>query len=190
VLWEHVGDIFAAVGDDRTAWQALKTSWLLEKPAKRGRLADKIKTVQKRLPPEQASALETAYLKNFSPAGLEFSSFAKVQAKLRGKTVKFDAIVHFSPPDNFNLTVMGPLMMPLWKARLSGEASSMDSIALKDIDPATFDYWASLITGELREWFSGGYLAQGVLAKGWQSDCLTGGAQEVCLDDSLAWPEK
>ena len=188
VIWEHVGEIYAASGDDRTAWRALKTAWLLEKPAKRARLSARIKAIQKKIPPREAPALKTAYLRDFSPAGLEFSSFARVQAKLRGKTVKFDAIVHFSPPDTLNLTVMGPLMMPLWKAQLSGSVSELDPAALNGIDPAAFDYWASLITGELRGWFSGGWLERGAPEEGWRR-CFSGGAREVCLNDGLAWPE-
>ncbi|HBA61739.1 MAG TPA: hypothetical protein DCZ92_13195 [Elusimicrobia bacterium] len=190
VIWEHAGEIYAAAGDSKTAWRAFKTAWLLEKPAKRDRLYSRLKTLQKTIPAAEASALETAYLREFSPAGLEFSAFAKIQAKLRGKTVKFDAILHFSPPDKFNLTVMGPLMMPLWKARAGAAGAELDPVALKDIDPDAFAYWAGLITGELRGWFSGDWLAGGALEKGWQSDCLTGGAGEVCLNTELAWPEK
>lgn len=189
VIWAHAGDIYAAAGNNNVAWLAWRNSWLLEKPAKRAKAAARLKELRKNIEPAVLSALELVYLRNFSPAGLEFSSFAKVEAKLRGKTVKFDAILHFSPPSDFNLTVMGPLMVPLWKARLSGGVMDMDAIAIKDIDSGTFSYWASLITGELGGWFSGEYL-DGAKGGGWREPCFMGGAREVCLDSSLAWPEE
>ncbi|OGR44962.1 MAG: hypothetical protein A2X35_06080 [Elusimicrobia bacterium GWA2_61_42] len=182
VIWAHAGDIYAAAGDNRTAWLAWKYSRLLEKPARRAAADAKLKDLQKKIPAAEAEGLERAYLKNFSPAGLEFSSFAKVEAKLRGRTVKFDAILHYAPPSDFNLTVMGPLMVPLWKARASGAALELDAIGIKDIDPATFSYWAALITAELRDWFSGQTLAGGKFDDGWDSSCFAGDGREVCLD--------
>ena len=187
VIWAHAGEIYEAAGDYKTAWRAYKPAWLLEKPAKRSGPAGKIKALLKKIPEAEAGELEKAYIKSFSPAGLEFSSFAKVQAKLRGKTVKFDAMLHFSPPDNFSLTVMGPLMAPMWSAKLGGGVLSMDPMDLKGIDPAAFDYWAGLVTEELRAWFSGEYL--GELPDG-EKECSKGPLREVCLDGDRAWPVK
>ncbi|MBI4351077.1 MAG: tetratricopeptide repeat protein [Elusimicrobia bacterium] len=189
VIWAHAGDIYEANGENNVAWLAWRKSWLLEKPAKRAKAAARLKELRKKIEPGVLPALELAYLKNFSPSGLEFSSFAKVEAKLRGKTVKFDAILHFSPPSDFNLTVMGPLMVPLWKAKVSGGVMDMDAISIKDIDSGSFSYWASLIAGELSGWFSGEYL-EGAKGGGWREPCFTGGGREVCLDPALAWPEE
>ena len=183
VIWAHAGAIYEAAGDYRTAWQAWKNSRLLEKPDKRGAADARLKALQKNIPGAEAEGLERAYLKRFSPAGLEFSSFAKVEAKLRGRTVKFDAILHFAPPSDFSLTVMGPLMAPLWKARVNGAGLELDAIAIPGIDPETFSYWASLITVELRDWFSGKTIAGGKFNDGWDSACFDGGGKEVCLDD-------
>ncbi|MEI7528556.1 MAG: tetratricopeptide repeat protein [Elusimicrobiota bacterium] len=187
VVWEHAGDIYEAAGENKNAWTAFKTSWLLQKPALRAGPAAKLKAVLKKIPAPEAAELQKAYLRSFSPAGLEFSSFAKVQAKLRGKTVKFDAMLHFSPPDNFSLAVMGPLMTPLWNARLSGDRAAVDPMSLKGVDPQAFDYWAGLVAEELRAWFAGEYLVE---YSGAEKECATGPLREVCLDDDRAWPVK
>lgn len=186
VIWAHAGDIYAASGDHGRAWLAWKNAWLLEKPGKRGKAEARLKDLAGKLGP-RLPALQLAYLKTFSPAAHEFSSFAKLEGRLRGKTVKFDAIVHYAPPSDFSLTVMGPLMAPLWKARVSGGVMDLDSISIKDIDSETFSYWASLIAGELGAWFAGDYLAS---PGPWNSPCYAGGAREVCLDGALAWPEE
>ncbi len=189
VVWAHAGDIYEAAGNYGGAWLAWKNSWLLETPGKRAKAADRLGELREKIGPGALPALEAAYLRGFSPSGLEFSSFAKVEAKLRGKTIKFDAILHFSPPSDFSLTVMGPLMAPLWKARVSGGFMDLDAIAIKDIDSSTFSYWASLITGELGAWFSGEYLP-GAHEGSWKGQCFTSGPGEVCLDKALAWPEE
>ncbi|HNW43215.1 MAG TPA: tetratricopeptide repeat protein [Elusimicrobiales bacterium] len=185
VVWAHAGDIYSAAGDLKTAWRAYKNSWLLEKPAKRDAVAKKIKVLLGKIPEAAAAELQKTYLKDFSPAGLEFATFAKVQAKLPGKSVKFDAMLHFSPPDNFTISVMGPLMVPLWNAKLSGDGLAMDSMALSGIAPDKFNYWAALVTEELGAWFSGAYLEGLPVA---QKDCAKGPLREVCLDDDRAWP--
>lgn len=185
VIWAHAGDIYAASGDNSRAWLAWKKSWLLEKPAKRGKAAARIRELGAKLPAGALPALQLAYMKSFSPAGLPFSSFAKLEGRLRGKTVKFDAIVHFSPPDNFNLTVMGPLMAPLWKARVSGGMTELDAMEIKEIDSHAFSYWATLIAGEMGAWFSGDYLAQ---APAWDEPCFEGNGRKVCLEKGLPWP--
>ncbi len=181
VVWGHAGDIYEAAGDDVSAWRSWKRAAMLEKAGKRGPAEARIKALQKKIPADKAAALTQAYLADFLPRGQEVSSFAKVEAKLRGKTVKFDALLHFSPPEDFSLTVMGPLMAPLWRANLTADGLEMDSMSIKEIDPEAFNYWASLIAVELRAWFSGAAFSAGSMADGWGSDCLTGAGREVCL---------
>ncbi len=183
VVWGHAGDIYAAAGDPRSAWLAWSYSRVLDKPDKRGTADARLEALQKKIPGAEAADLRRRYLASFLPAGLEFSSFAKVEAKLHGKTVKLDAIIRFAPPDELSITVMGPLMAPLWKLRLNGEVTDMDAVELKGIDPAAFNYWAAQIAGELRDWFSGRTLAAGGLPDGWKSGCFSGGGKEVCLDE-------
>lgn len=183
VIWGHAGDIFEAAGDPKAAWLAWRTARLLEKPAKRAAADARLKALQKRLPAAEAGPLRHEYLRRFLPFGQEFSAFAKVEAKLRGRTVKFDALLRFAPPDNFALTVMGPLMAPLWRARFEGGAFEMDAVELKELDPAAFYYWSSLVTAELRDWFSGRSLAAGFHDGGWGEDCYAGAGRETCLDE-------
>ena len=183
VVWGHAGDIYAAAGDPRAAWLAWSYARLLDKPDKRGAADARLEALEKKIPASEAAALRRRYLASFLPAGLEFSSFAKLEAKLRGRTVKLDALIRFAPPDGLSITVMGPLMAPLWKLRLNGGAADMDAVELKGIDPAAFNYWAGLIAGELRDWFSGRTLAAGEMPDGWKDGCFSGGGKEVCLDE-------
>ncbi len=182
VIWGHAGDIYEASGDSKAAWFAWRTARLLEKPARRAAADARLKALQKKIPAEQAGPLRHEYLRRFLAYGMDFSSFAKVEARLRGRTVKFDAMLRFSQPDDFTLTVMGPLMAPLWKARFKDGAFEMDAVELKELDPAAFYYWSSLVTAELRDWFAGRALAAGFSGGDWGDDCYAGAGREVCLD--------
>ena len=181
VVWAHAGDIYEAAGDLKEAWVSWRMSEVLERPDKRKTAESRLKALQKKIPADQAGKLRRSALAALLPSGMEFSSFAKVEAKLRGKTVKFDAILHFSPPEDLTVTVMGPLMAPLWKARLTGDGMEMDSVSLAGLDPDAFTYWAALMGGELRDWFSGRTVNSLDLSGGWGEDCFKGGGREVCF---------
>lgn len=190
-VWDHAGDIFASSGDWRAAWRSFNISFMLERPEKRKNQLAKIKNARKQLPDEEAQALTAAFLKAFSPGGKEFSAFAKVYATVRGKQVKLDGIVRFSPPEDFSFTLMGPLMAPLWKIKAGGGTIEMDAPALKDVDENAFNYWASLMASEFRDYLSGDYLdGKALMPDGWGSDCLESPGRRVCLNGDLNLVEK
>lgn len=182
-VWDHTGDIYAASGGWQNAWRAYNISFLIERPGKRKNQLSKIKSARNQLPGEQASALTAALLRTFSPGGKEFSAFAKVYAIFKGKTIKLDGIVRFSPPDDFSFTLMGPLMAPLWKIKAGGGTIEMDAAALKDVDENAFNYWASLMAAEFKDYLSGAFLDAGAaLPDGWSSDHLLSPGRKVYLN--------
>ncbi|MCX5784783.1 MAG: tetratricopeptide repeat protein [Elusimicrobia bacterium] len=189
-LWEHAGEIYASTGDYKNAWRAFKTSFALDRSEKRKATADEIKDMQKKIDPKEAAALETELMKGLLLQGREFSAFAKLYAKFKGKQVKLDAVVHFSPPDDFSLIVMGPLMAPLWKIKLSGSEIEMDEFSLKGLDEDAFKYWAPLMAEEMRGYFSGAWLDEAAPDEpGWDLERLKNAQREVRLDKTLTYPE-
>jgi hypothetical protein len=103
--------------------------------------------------------------------------------------VKLDAVAHFSPPEDFSLIVMGPLMSPLWKIKLSGSEVEMDVFSLKGLDQETFSYWARLMAEEMRDYFSGAWL-RGAAADSddWDLERLKNRQREVRLDETISYP--
>jgi tetratricopeptide (TPR) repeat protein len=189
-LWEHAGEIYCAAGDYKNAWRAFKTSFALDRSQKRRATAEKIKDTQKKIDPKEAAALETEFMKGALLQGREFSAFAKLYAKFKGKQVKLDAVAHFSPPEDFSLTVMGPLMAPLWKIKLSGSEVEMDAFSLKGLDEGAFSYWARLMAEEMRDYFSGAWLRGAAPDRyGWGMERLKNAQREVRLDKTLIYPE-
>jgi len=190
VVWEHAGEIYGAVGDYKNSWRAFKISFLLDRSPKRRDTAERIKEAQKKIPPVEAPGLETGFLNDALLQGREFSSFAKLYAKFKGKSVKLDAVVHFSPPEDFSLIVMGPLMAPLWKIKLSGSEVEMDVFSLKGLDEAAFSYWARLMAEEMRDYFSGAWLTGAAPDRpGWDRERLKSAQREIRLDKELGCPE-
>ena len=185
ILWTHAGDIYAAEADWKAAWRAYNIALTLERPDKKKAAQDKIKAVRARIPDSEASALTVDFLKVFGVGGREFSAFAKVYASFKGKKVKLDGVLRFSPPDNFAFTLVGPLMAPMWKIKIDGDAVEMDESSFKDVDEETFGYWATRMASELKDYLSGGYLADARLEGGWTSDTLLAASRKVYLGEDL-----
>ncbi|HAH31550.1 MAG TPA: hypothetical protein DCL44_04480 [Elusimicrobia bacterium] len=189
-LWEHAGEIYASTGDYKNAWRAFKTSYALDRSEKRKATADQIKDMQKKIDPKNALALKTEFMRGLLLQGREFSAFAKLQAKFKGKQVKLDAVLHFVPPEDFSLIVMGPLMAPIWKIKLSGSDIEMDAFSLKGLDEDSFQYWARLMAAEMRDYFSGAWLSDtAAVEPGWDLERLKNAQREVSLDKTLTYPE-
>ena len=186
VIWLHYGEILEASGAPGEAWQAYRTSVLLEKPAKRDKPLSRLEKLQPALP--AAAELRAAYLKRFIPQGLPFSTFAKIQARLKGKTVKLDALLRYSPEGELSLTVMGPLMTPLWKGRVSAAGAELDPMSLNGADPAAFAYWAGLMLRELRALLAGVWTGQ--VPAAWKEDCAAGAEREICYGGDLWLPRE
>ena len=185
ILWNHAGDIYAAESDWKGAWRAYNMALLLERTDNKKAVQDKIKNVRKRIPDAEASALTVELLKARGLNSQEFSALAKVYGIFKGKNIKLDGVLRFSPPDSFSFTLVGPLMAPMWKIKIEGGEVAMDAASLKDIDEETFGYWAALMGTGLKDYLSGGFLSGARLENGWGSDTLLGGPLKIYLDSDL-----
>ncbi len=185
ILWSHAGDIYAAESDWKGAWRAYNIALVLERASKKKDLQDKIKNVRKRIPDAEASALTVELLKTFGLNGKDFSAFAKVYAGFKGKKIKLDGVLRFSPPDSFAFTLVGPLMAPIWKIKIEGSDVAMDAASFNNVDAETFGYWSALIGTELKDYLSGGFLSGAALENGWGSDILLGGSRKIYLGDDF-----
>ena len=181
-LWAHAGDIYAASTDWKGAWRAYSVAALFERADKKKDLRDKIKTIRKQIPDSEASALTVEFLKALGLNGKDFAAFAKVYATFRGKKIKLDGVLRFSPPDNFTFTLLGPLMAPMWKITMDGNEVAMDAASLKDVDEETLSYWATLMGTEFKDYLSGAFLSGARLENGWGSDTLLSGSRKIYLD--------
>lgn len=186
ILWDHAGDIYAAGQDWTGAWRAVSIACALESADKKQALRNKIKTLRSHIPEAEASALAVGLLRTFGLNGKEFSAFAKVSASFKGKTVKLDGVLRFAPPDSFAFTLMGPLMAPVWKIKIDGNAVEMDEASLKDVDEETFGYWAALMGTEMKDYLSGGFLSDALPENGGTADTLLGGSRKIYLGNDCS----
>jgi tetratricopeptide (TPR) repeat protein len=182
ILWEHAGDIYAASLDWKSAWRAYGISADLERTDKSKAIRAKMSNARKQIPDADASGLTTAFLKDLTLNGKDFSAFAKVYASFKGKKVKLDGVLRFSAPDDFAFTLVGPLLAPMWKIKLEGSGVEMDAASLKDVDEETFSYWATLMGTEFKDYLSGAYLSGARLEDGWDSGFLSSDKRKVYLN--------
>lgn len=183
-LWEHAGDIYAALEKWEEAWRAYSFSSRMESSEKGRNAAAKMKAAGGHIAASEAPKLVSGVLRELGPAGKDFSAFAKVSASFRGKTLKMDGVLRFSAPDSFSFTLVGPLLAPMWKIKIDGAQVEMDAPAFKEVDAETFSYWAALMGSELKAYLSGAYLSDARLDGGLDSDRLAGGSRLVYLDDA------
>ncbi len=182
ILWDHQGDICAALTDWKAAWRSYNIAFLLSQPEKKKALRAKIENAREQIPDAEASALTRELLKTFGLYGKDFSAFARVHIAFKGKKIKLDGVLRFSAPDNLAFTLVGPLLAPMWKIKIEGSEVEMDAASMKGVDAATLGYWAALMGTELRDYMSGAFLAGAGLEKGWGSDRMTGGPGTVFLN--------
>lgn len=183
ILWDHEGDIYAALSDWKAAWRAYSIASLLSPQDKKKAAQAKIRKARQHIPDTEASALTKGMIKTFGFHGKDFSAFSKVYVSFKGKKIKLDGVLRFSEPDNFAFTLVGPLLAPMWKIKIEGNEVEMDAASLKDVDESVFGYWAALMGMELKNYLSGAFLDGAGLEKGWSSGRLTGGPDTVYLDD-------
>ena len=181
VLWTHAGDVYAAVPDWKSAWRAYGMAFVLERADKKKALQDKIKNARKQIPDAEASALTVDFVKTLGLNGKDFSAFAKVYASFKGKKIKLDGVLRFSPPDSFAFTLVGPLMAPMWKIKIEGDEVAMDAASFNEVDAETFGYWAALMGTEFKDYLSGGFLSGAGLGNGGDPDMLLSGSRKIYL---------
>jgi tetratricopeptide (TPR) repeat protein len=183
ILWDHAGDIYAAGLDWPAAWRAYSISGALARTGKEKEVRAKIKSIRRQIPDPEASALTGEFLRSLALNGKDFSAFVKVYVSFKGKKIKLDGVLRFLAPDNFTFTLMGPLMVPMWKIKIEGNEVSMDAASLKGIDEGTFNYWAALMGTELKDYLSGGFLSGAGLENGWGSDAMLSPSRKIYLNE-------
>lgn len=190
VIWEHLGDAYAALGRTAEAVPAWTVSLQLDTdakrvPALRGRLFDALG----KMPPAEAGALLSGAIARFLPADSGYASFCRLEVSAFGRSLKFDGVMNYSAPDQFTFTITGPMMAPLWKIKVAGGAVEMDEpAALEGKARDGFVYWAPALAAEMRYFYSGAFFSEPglVFDGGRRSSSLKSGKKKAVLDETGA----
>ncbi|MFH1618691.1 MAG: tetratricopeptide repeat protein [bacterium] len=152
-VWEHLGDAYSVTGRTRQAWYCWKVSGSI-KPGRRA-LDERITESEKKMPDAELASLLMEYLRTVQDGIREFSAFCKLAGKIGGKELKFDGMITFKSPDSLTLDIMGPMLVPMWRANLSGRQFDMDEMPLEGIKQDDLYSAAQLVLESSRRYFSG-----------------------------------
>ncbi len=154
VMWDHLAEIYFAMEDYEKAWRSWKVSSILD--LKNEKIREKLKKLESSLPQSKSSELLTHFLENNLNYLMSYSAFAKIDLKIGSKKVKFDAIFNYSLVDSLKITVLGPLMAPIWQAKYcSTEGLKMEDIPMKKKDGENLAYWINVFMEGVRGYFDG-----------------------------------
>ncbi|MBI4656160.1 MAG: tetratricopeptide repeat protein [Elusimicrobia bacterium] len=190
VIWEHMGSAHSALGEHDSAWKGWKIAKALG--AKNGKLDDFIKGARKNIKPEEFGAMLFKHIKTFSSGFLKYSGFCKIEIEAGSKKMKFDGMINFKAPDELKVTIMGPLMAPLWNIALKSGRLEMDSISIKGINEMEANRWAALFVQELADYFSGLVFNAETprLKQGWSSLHFLAGRRKLYPDKNQSFVEE
>jgi hypothetical protein len=185
IIWEHLGDIFSVLSSTQNAWHCWKTAKAFN--PKNKEIDAKIKNAESSFDSKELGPMFLNYFRTMQSGIEEFSSFCKILTKFNGKEFKLDGIVRFKSPEEFNVTVMGPLFVPMWKISLKSEQIEMDEISIKKVDEYTFSLWAVRFAKEMRNYFSGFlFSSQNAEVKtGWSATSLKSDGHEIHLKKDM-----
>ncbi len=188
VIWEHLGDVLAALERKAEAVAAWSASLHLETGSKRSpAVKERMVGALRGLPPAEAGAALAGALGRLLPGPSSYASFCRLTISAFGRSLKFDGVLNYSSPADFTFTITGPLMAPLWKVRVRDGSVEMDEPAALDGKVREgFAYWAPLLAGEMRYFYSGGIFREpGLLLKaGRRGVSLKAGRRSAELDGS------
>lgn len=170
-IWEHLGDVYAVVKDTWPAWEAWKTSLLLE-PSDRG-VAAKVKTLEERLPAEELGDRLLGHLGRTHGSVRGLFGTCTVTGKVAGKEFSLNGLLHFERQGESSgmvrIQMLGPFFIPIWRAAIGpDDAFEMDAMKMQGLDEAGFAQAVASSMRFLRDYWSGALFAgPGLVRRGW-----------------------
>ncbi|TPW18820.1 MAG: TPR repeat-containing protein, partial [Elusimicrobia bacterium] len=132
-VWDHVGDVYQVFGDTGAAWTAWRKADAYESSEK---VRKKLAAAEGAMAPDdlgrrslELAAAPLADLKGYGGA-------CEITGTVLGRPVRYAGLLSYRAPAELSLDLLGPLFVPVFRIRLSGEDSfEMDPIRIEGIDP-------------------------------------------------------
>ncbi len=160
-ILEHRGDAAAAVKDDKTAWDSWMRSASLPSTtaARRKALVKKARRLERQLPADTLGGLYLAYLRESQGSSAKLSGLGTLQGSVLGHPFAFETLIDYRQPPALSLDLLGPLFTPLFRARVSSQALSMDTVTIPGLPQRALQKDLRATFGLLFDYFSGSVFA-------------------------------
>jgi tetratricopeptide (TPR) repeat protein len=128
-VWDHLGDARRALGRDEAAWRA----WRLSQSFGGAKAGAKADALQKGLTGEAAGELWRAHLESVHGGLRRFSGLCEMKGKIGGHSISQQALLTFRTPGELTLEILGPLFLPVARARIDANGFSMDQFPVEGL---------------------------------------------------------
>lgn len=171
-VWEHMGDVYKALGDAGKAWEAYVRS---EATDRSERVRKKRQEAEAALSPEDVGrrSLEIA-AKDLNGLSM-YGGPCEVSGSVVNKTFRFAGLMKFQSPQELDLELLGPLFMPIWRMKLKDEDRfEMDPLHLEGIPAEAVQDAVYRGLRLVRDYLDGKLLAgrPATLVRAWRGDSV------------------
>ncbi len=156
-VWDHLGEVHAALGNISAAWRSWKRAQTLE-PGNSD-IPKKIVRIQSQFDAEELGRHYLEHLRTVQGGILKFSGLCEIKVTVAGRSVVYEGILTFRGPSELDIDLLGPLFTPIVRMRLRNDGFNMDPIPIKGIDKAVMAEAAHDAAIAMRRYLSGNAFA-------------------------------
>ncbi|MBI4677381.1 MAG: tetratricopeptide repeat protein [Elusimicrobia bacterium] len=129
-IWDHLGDAYSKSGDAEKAWRAWMRAQALEPgDLKFGKKAEK---TAEGFPPANLAGFFMDHFAAFLGGIEKYSGLCEVKMSFVGKAFTYSGLLTFRDGE-LSMDILGPLFMPVMRARLGAEGFTMDPIRIEGV---------------------------------------------------------
>lgn len=130
-VWEHLGDVHAAMGGTARAYEAYVRAEGFDRS---DRVRKKRGEAEGRLTPSEAGATALELAASGLKGVTRFGGPCDVSGSVVNRPFRFAGLLRYEAPSELQLEFLGPLFVPIFQARLKGEdAFEMDPLHLEGV---------------------------------------------------------
>ena len=184
-VWDHIGDALAEMKQPEKAWGAWKTSSANDPENKQ--VLEKVSRAESGWNSSELGQRLFEFLRRRRGAFSRLGAVSNVTATIAGRTVNLTGLLSFSAPNDLSLEVLGPLMVPMFHARLEDDQPfAMDPLPVDGLPPETFEKVMARSFVLLRDYLSGKLFDERPVDyhNGWRTRWMATPKHQIFLDDA------
>jgi tetratricopeptide (TPR) repeat protein len=189
-IWDHLGGAEFKNGDDFKAWQAWKRSESLMPSG--AKLPGKAAQVERGMTPEELGAAYMDYFKVLQGGIKKVTGLCTLKGEILRRPFEYRCLFTYRGPDEIDVDLLGPLMMPVFRMRLAEQSFEMDPLKLEGVDPRAVTDGAFEALSLIREYLSGRLygLRPALFKKTWRKRFVETADWRLMLDRGAVRVEK
>jgi len=184
-VWDHMGDALRELKSPIRAWEAWKTSSANDPENKH--VVEKVNAAESSWSSRELGERLFQFFQRRQGGFASYGAVADLNATVGGKTVHLTGLLSYKAPGDLSLEILGPLMVPMFHARLSGDRPfEMDPIPLEEVSREQFQKIMARGFTLMRDYLSGALFGERPVDyhNGWRTRWMATPKHQVFLDET------